>query len=59
MNSRVNLNSVFGTTYTTDDDLRIYMRANKTDCALKILTIRILRREVCSIRSTFWMRSNE
>ncbi|EPS5701642.1 hypothetical protein ACVF5D_004551, partial [Vibrio vulnificus] len=35
-NSRAILNTVLGTTYTSDDELRIYMRANKTDCALKI-----------------------
>lgn len=36
VNSRVSLNAVLGTAHATDDDLRIYMRANKTDCALKI-----------------------
>lgn len=35
-NSRASLNAVLGTTHTSDDDLRIYMHANKTDCALKI-----------------------
>ncbi|MGX9362368.1 ATP-dependent nuclease [Pantoea ananatis] len=35
-NSRVNLNAIFGTTHASDDDLRIYMRGNKTECALKI-----------------------
>lgn len=30
------LNSIFGTTYTSDDDLRKYMKNNKTDCALAI-----------------------
>ena len=30
------LNSVFGTSYTTEDDLRKYMKNNKTDCALDI-----------------------
>lgn len=35
-NSRAILNTILGTTYTSDDDLRVHMRANKTDCALKI-----------------------
>lgn len=35
-NNRANLNTILGTAFTTDDDLRIHMRANKTDCALKI-----------------------
>lgn len=35
-NSRASLDAVLGTTHTSDDDLRIYMLANKTDCALKI-----------------------
>ncbi len=35
-NSRASLDAVLGTTHTSDDDLRIYMHANKTDCALKI-----------------------
>lgn len=30
------LNSVFGTSYTSEDDLRKYMKNNKTDCALEI-----------------------
>lgn len=30
------LNSIFGTTYPSDDDLRKYMKNNKTDCALAI-----------------------
>lgn len=34
-NSRRVLNVVLGTTYSSDDDLRIYMRGNKTECALK------------------------
>lgn len=36
VNGRATLNAVLETEYTSDDDLRIYMRANKTDCALKI-----------------------
>lgn len=36
VNSRSNLNAFLETAHTSDDDLRIYMRANKTDCALKI-----------------------
>ena len=36
VNNRANLNAIFGTTHTCDDDLRVYMRANKTECALKI-----------------------
>lgn len=35
-NSRDQLNGVFGTSYTSDDDLLKFMNANKTDCALKI-----------------------
>lgn len=35
-NTRVNLNAIFGTTHASDDDLRIYMRGNKTECALKL-----------------------
>jgi putative ATP-dependent endonuclease of OLD family len=30
------LNRVFGKTYKSDDELRIHMRGNKTDCALSI-----------------------
>ena len=30
------LNSIFGTSYTSEDDLRKYMKNNKTDCALDI-----------------------
>jgi putative ATP-dependent endonuclease of OLD family len=30
------LNKVFGTSCKTDDELQIHMKANKTDCALKI-----------------------
>ncbi len=30
------LNSIYGTLYTYDDDLRKYMKNNKTDCALDI-----------------------
>ncbi|AGN88364.1 AAA family ATPase [Enterobacter sp. R4-368] len=36
VNGRQNINTILGTEYTSDDELRIYMRANKTDCALKI-----------------------
>ncbi len=35
-NSRELLNKIFGTTYQTDDELRKYMKANKTECALKV-----------------------
>ncbi|TDO28148.1 ATP-dependent nuclease [Sediminibacterium goheungense] len=35
-NSRELLNKVFGKTYQTDDEIRKYMKANKTECALKI-----------------------
>lgn len=35
-NGRDKVNSVFGTTFTTDDDLHKHMKANKTECALKI-----------------------
>lgn len=30
------LNTIFGTTYTRNDELHKYMKANKTECALKI-----------------------
>lgn len=36
VNGRVNLNTILGTAYASDDELHIYMRANKTECALKI-----------------------
>ncbi len=35
-NNLQTLNSEFGTTYASDDDLRKYMKNNKTDCALAI-----------------------
>lgn len=35
-NSLESFNRIFGTSYTDIDDLHKYMRANKTDCALKI-----------------------
>ena len=35
-NNRELMNKVFGTTYQNDDELQKYMRANKTECALKI-----------------------
>lgn len=35
-NNLDNLNVIFGTSHATDDDLRIFMRSNKTDCALKL-----------------------
>lgn len=35
-NDRAILNKVFDTSYENDDDLLLYMRRNKTDCALKI-----------------------
>ena len=35
-NSRETLNKVFGKTYQNDDDLLKHMRANKTECALKV-----------------------
>lgn len=35
-NSRAILNTILGTAYSTDDDLHKYMKANKTECALKI-----------------------
>jgi ABC-type cobalamin/Fe3+-siderophores transport system ATPase subunit len=37
-NPRVKLNEVFGTTHRTDEALLAYMKNNKTDCALKVLT---------------------
>lgn len=36
VNGRIKLNAIFGTTYASDDELRIYMRGNKTECALKL-----------------------
>ena len=30
------LNKIFSVTYKSEDDLHKYMKANKTDCALKI-----------------------
>jgi len=35
-NSREKLNAILETNYQNDDDLRKYMRANKTECALKL-----------------------
>lgn len=35
-NSLEKLNNIFGTNYQHEDDLRIYMKKNKTECALKI-----------------------
>ena len=35
-NSRETLNQIFSTDYQDDNDLRIYMKRNKTECALKI-----------------------
>lgn len=35
-NSLLKLNTIFGTSHTTEDDLRKYMKNNKTECALKI-----------------------
>lgn len=35
-NGRDKVNTVLGTAFTSDDDLHKYMKANKTDCALKI-----------------------
>ena len=36
VNSLDSLNKIFGTSYLTINDLHKYMKANKTDCALKI-----------------------
>lgn len=36
VNGLSTLNAVFGTSYTSDDDLLIHMKENKTDCALKL-----------------------
>jgi putative ATP-dependent endonuclease of the OLD family len=36
VNTREDLAKIFGNNVTTDDDLHRYMKANKTDCALKI-----------------------
>ncbi|MDN5105774.1 AAA family ATPase [Aliarcobacter butzleri] len=35
-NSLSKLNTIFGTSYATEDELRKYMKNNKTECALKI-----------------------
>ena len=35
-NSLENLNTIFGTSYKTDSELKKYMKSNKTECALKI-----------------------
>ena len=35
-NSLSKLNTIFGTSYDTEDELRKYMKSNKTECALKI-----------------------
>ena len=35
-NSRSRLNKIFGTSHRTDEALLKFMKANKTDCALKI-----------------------
>jgi putative ATP-dependent endonuclease of the OLD family len=35
-NGRDKINKILGTSYTNDDDLHKYMKANKTECALKI-----------------------
>ena len=37
-NSLKILNSVFNTNYESDDELHKFMKANKTDCALKIFS---------------------
>ncbi len=36
VNGMKNLNKIFATAYTTEDDLRKYMKHNKTECALKM-----------------------
>jgi len=36
VNSLGKLNKIFGTNYTTEDEMHIYMKSNKTECALKI-----------------------
>lgn len=35
-NSLSKLNAIFGTSYTAEDELRKYMKSNKTECALNI-----------------------
>jgi putative ATP-dependent endonuclease of OLD family len=35
-NNRNTLNTLFGTSYTTDDEMHKYMKFNKTDCAIKV-----------------------
>jgi len=35
-NGRDKMNTILGTAYTNDDDLHKYMKANKTECALKV-----------------------
>lgn len=41
-NSLEDLNKVFETTYESEDELRLYMRSNKTECALKIFKSEII-----------------
>jgi hypothetical protein len=36
VNDRATLNTIFGITVDTDDELHIFMRRNKTECALAI-----------------------
>ncbi|HWY38630.1 MAG TPA: ATP-dependent endonuclease [Bacteroidia bacterium] len=36
LNGLANFNTLFGTSFTEIDDIHKYMRANKTDCAIKI-----------------------
>lgn len=40
-NSLQVLNSIFGTNYAIEDDLRKYMKHNKTECALKIFETKV------------------
>lgn len=35
-NNLTTLNTLFGTSYTTDDEMHKYMKSNKTDCAIKV-----------------------
>ncbi|MBD2816505.1 AAA family ATPase [Xenorhabdus sp. Flor] len=39
-NNLANLNTILGQTHASDDELRLFMRANKTECALKIFNFK-------------------
>jgi putative ATP-dependent endonuclease of the OLD family len=56
---RYTLNGVFGTTYASDDDFLKYMKANKTDCALKIFdTTESLTFPPYIVEAVTWAKTN-